>query len=71
LRACEMPRTVMNELPTLCTSTMVMFGTMATKSRGFSIPADWICCAVKTLTVIGTFWNDSSRRRAVTTTSSS
>jgi hypothetical protein len=30
---CEMPRMVMKELPTFCVSTMVMFGTIATKSR--------------------------------------
>src|SRR6185312_5924402 len=64
-----MPRTVTKELPAFCVSTRVMLGTRAMKSRGLSIPADWIVCSVSTFTVIGTFWNDSSRLRAVTTTS--
>ncbi len=62
---------VMKELPTFCTSTRVMFGTIATKSRGDSIPAASIACWVKTFSVTGTFWIVSSRLRAVTTTSSS
>ena len=71
LRACEMPRMVTNELPTFCVSTIVMFGTSAMKSRGASIPADSIVCAVNTFTVTGTSSNVSSRLRAVTTTSCS
>ncbi len=37
--ACEMPRTVMKELPAFCVSTSVMFGISATKSRVLRIPA--------------------------------
>ncbi len=59
----------MKELPTFCTSTMVMFGTIATKSRGDSIPAALIVCSVKASMVTGTLCSDSSRFRAVTTIS--
>ena len=60
---------VMKELPAFCTSTSVMFGTIATKSRGDSMPADLIVCSVKASTVTGTLCSDSSRLRAVTTIS--
>ncbi len=65
-----MPRTVMKELPAFCVSTSVMFGIIATKSRVLWIPACWIVSAVSTFIVTGTSRNDSSRLRAVTTTSS-
>jgi hypothetical protein len=46
-----------------------MFGTIATKSRGVSIPAALIVSAVKAVTVTGTLCRVSSRLRAVTTIS--
>jgi multisubunit Na+/H+ antiporter MnhB subunit len=70
LRACEMPRTTTKALPAFCVSTSVMFGTSAMKSPGLSMPAFRIVASVNTLIVTGTSWKDSSRLRAVTTTSS-
>ena len=39
LRACEMPRTVTNEVPWFWVCTRLMFGVSATKSCGRSMPA--------------------------------
>src|SRR6185369_1638111 len=47
-----------------------MFGVSITKSCGRWMPADSISCALNALTATGTSWRDSSRLRAVTTTSS-
>ncbi len=71
LRACEMPRTTMNEVPWFWVCTSVMFGVSAMKSCGRRMPADSISCAVKALTATGTSSSASSRLRAVTTISSS
>jgi hypothetical protein len=71
LRACEMPRTVMNEVPWFCVCTIVMFGVSAMKSCGRVMPADSISAALNALTARGASSCDSSRLRAVTTTSSS
>src|SRR5688572_16218290 len=70
LRACEMPRTVTNEVPWFCVCTRVMFGVRSMKSCGRSIPAAWISAAVNTFTATGTSSDASSRLRAVTMTSS-
>src|SRR5690242_17836853 len=70
LRACETPRTTTKALPAFCVSTSVMLGTCAMKSAGFWMPAAAMACSVNTFTVIGTSRKDSSRLRAVTTTSS-
>ena len=68
LRACEMPRTVTNEVPWFWVCTRLMFGVSATKSCGRSIPAVLISAAVKALIAPGTSSDDSSRRRGVTVT---
>ena len=39
LRACEMPRTVTNDVPWFCVCTSVMFGVRSMKSCGRSMPA--------------------------------
>ena len=70
LRACEMPRTVTNEVPWFWVCTRLMFGVSATKSCGRSMPAASISAAVKALIATGTSSDDSSRLRAVTMTSS-
>ncbi len=66
LRACEMPRTVTNEVPWFWVCTRLMFGVSATKSCGRSMPAALISAAVKALIAPGTSSNGSSRRRGVT-----
>ena len=70
LRACEIPRTTMNEVPWFCVCTIVMFGVSAMKSWGRRMPADSISCSLNALIATGTSNSDSSRLRAVTTTSS-
>ncbi len=70
LRACEMPRTVTNDVPWFCVCTRVMFGVRSMKSCGRSIPAASISAAVNTFTATGTSSDASSRLRAVTMTSS-
>ncbi len=67
LRACEMPRTTMNEVPWFCVCTIVMFGVSAMKSCGRRMPADSISSALKAVTATGTSSSASSRLRAVTT----
>src|SRR6185436_5835421 len=69
-RACEMPRTVTNEVPWFCVCTRVMFGVRSMKSCGRSMPAAWMSAAVNTFTATGTLSEASSRLRAVTMTSS-
>jgi hypothetical protein len=66
LRACEIPRTVTNDVPWFWVCTRLMFGVSATKSCGRSMPADLISAAVKALIATGTSRDDSSRRRGVT-----
>ncbi len=70
LRACEMPRTTMNEVPWFCVCTIVMFGVSAMKSCGREMPADSISAALNAVIATGTSSKDSSRLRAVTTISS-
>src|SRR5688572_2177077 len=70
LRAWEMPRTTMKEVPWFCVWTIVMLGVRAMKSCGRTIPADWISWALKAFTTTGTSSSVSSRLRAVTMTSS-
>ena len=47
LRAWEMPRTMMNEVPWFCVCTIVMLGVSAMKSCGRWMPADWISSGVE------------------------
>ncbi len=70
LRACEMPRIVMKELPGFCVCTIVMFGVSAMKSCGFSMPAAAISAAVNALICAGASTDASARMRAVTMISS-
>ena len=71
LRAWEMPRTTMKDVPWFWVCTIVMFGVSAMKSCGRRIPAERISSSLKALIATGTSSSRSSRLRAVTRISSS